>query len=248
MGYGTILTPLLMLIFGFEVLQIVPAVLLAELVTGLLAAFLHHKRGNVNFKPRITEQLNSVGYIEGLRKNLPLHLKIAILLSSCSLAGTVAAVFTAVNIPPFWLKMYIGVLVLSMGVVMLICMNKTFRFSWLKMILLGMVASFNKGISGGGYGPVVTGGQVLSGVESKSAVGITSLTEGITCFTGFLLYLAANSDKLDLRLAPWLCLGSVASVPLAAVTVSRLNERKLKKMIATVTISLGTFTIVKTLM
>ena len=40
MGYGTTLTPLLIL-FGFEPLQVVPAVLLSELVTGLLAGFTH---------------------------------------------------------------------------------------------------------------------------------------------------------------------------------------------------------------
>ncbi|MBA3064617.1 sulfite exporter TauE/SafE family protein, partial [Candidatus Woesearchaeota archaeon] len=49
MGYGTILTPLLLL-FGFNPLQVVPAVLLSELITGLLAGFTHHKAGNVNFK------------------------------------------------------------------------------------------------------------------------------------------------------------------------------------------------------
>ena len=48
MGYGTTLTPVLMLCFGFEPLEIVPAVLLSELVSGLLGAFMHHLNGNVN--------------------------------------------------------------------------------------------------------------------------------------------------------------------------------------------------------
>jgi hypothetical protein len=52
MGYGTTLTPLMMLIFGLEPLQIVPAVLLSELITGLAAGFSHHSFGNVTLAPR----------------------------------------------------------------------------------------------------------------------------------------------------------------------------------------------------
>ena len=48
MGYGTTLTPVLLLA-GFEPLQIVPAVLLSEFVTGLAAGLLHHHEGNIDF-------------------------------------------------------------------------------------------------------------------------------------------------------------------------------------------------------
>ena len=48
MGYGTTLAPLLML-SGFEPLQIVPAVLISELVTGVSAGLLHQCDGNVDF-------------------------------------------------------------------------------------------------------------------------------------------------------------------------------------------------------
>ncbi|MFI4910582.1 MAG: sulfite exporter TauE/SafE family protein [Sedimentisphaeraceae bacterium JB056] len=253
MGYGTTLTPILMLVFGFDVLQIVPAVLLSELLSGLLAAFLHHKHGNVNLKPHtlefneISKQLKSIGYIESFKKNTPLHLKIAILLAVCSIAGTLAAVFIAVNIPQYWLKIYIGGLVLTMGIVVLICMNKSFRFSWSKMTILGIIASFNKGLSGGGYGPVVTSGQVLSGVDGKSAVGITSFAEGLTCFVGVSLYLLSKSQSCDLRLAPWLCIGSLAAVPLSAITVSKVNEKKFKAVIGCFAIAIGAFTLIKTI-
>ncbi|MDD5081165.1 MAG: hypothetical protein PHC58_04125, partial [Candidatus Omnitrophica bacterium] len=42
MGYGTTLTPVL-LIMGYEPLQVVPVVLISELFSGLLAGFLHHR-------------------------------------------------------------------------------------------------------------------------------------------------------------------------------------------------------------
>ena len=73
MGYGTTLTPVL-LIMGYEPLQVVPAVLVSELFSGLLAGALHHKEGNVDFKPKIIDvpeiisELKTLGYIKTIRK------------------------------------------------------------------------------------------------------------------------------------------------------------------------------------
>lgn len=53
MGYGTILTPILLLM-NFQPLEVIPAALLSEFITGLVAGFTHHKIGNVNFKPKST--------------------------------------------------------------------------------------------------------------------------------------------------------------------------------------------------
>jgi uncharacterized membrane protein YfcA len=253
MGYGTTLTPVLLL-YGFAPTKIVTAVLFSELFTGLLASFFHHREGNVNLKPttmdifKIRNMLSPLGYVDNFKKTVPLHLKTALLLAVCSIIGTVAAVFVAVNIPKFWLKLYIGVLVLAMGVVILICLNKNFKFSWLKMITLGMIASFNKGMSGGGYGPVVTGGQILSGVEGKSAVGITSLAEGLTCLVGVIMYAFVSESGFDWKLTLWIIIGAVLSVPLSAKSVKIMNEKKLKLFIALLTIILGAWTIIKTLM
>jgi hypothetical protein len=142
----------------------VPAILLSELVTGLSAAFFHHRLKNADFK---------MGTIDS---------KIAFVMAGCSILGTLAAVHVALNMPRFYIKLYIGILVFSMGVLILFTLDRTFRFSWQKISFLGLLAAFNKGISGGGYGPLVTSGQILSGVQSKNAIGITSLAEGLTCF------------------------------------------------------------------
>jgi uncharacterized membrane protein YfcA len=252
MGYGTTLTPVLLLL-GFSPMQIVPAVLLSELITGLLAGFFHHREGNVNFKPEtadfslIAHQLKALGYIDSFRRGLPLHLRVALLLTICSVVGTVAAVFVVFNIPKFWLKLYIGCLVLSMGTIIIICLNKEFSFSWKKITSLGLIASFNKGMSGGGYGPVVTGGQILSGVEGRCAVGITSLAEGLTCLVGVILYVLVSKDAIDWKLAPIIITGAIFSVPLSAKSVKKIKTRNLKLAIAIITIVLGILTIIKTL-
>jgi len=252
MGYGTTLTPVFLLM-GFSPLQVVPVILLSELFSGLFAGFCHHREGNVDLKPKsayifkIRKMLSPLGYVESFRKTVPMHLKVALLLSVCSIVGTVAAVFVAINIPKFWLKLYIGCLVLVMGLVILICLKRDFRFSWLKIIFLGMIASFNKGMSGGGYGPVVTGGQILSGVEGKSAIGITSLAEGLTCLVGVVTYVLVLKNPLDWKLAPWVVLGALVSVPLSAKSVKWLGTKRIKLAIAVLTIVLGTLTIIKTL-
>jgi len=160
MGYGTTLTPLLLLI-GYDTTQIVPLVLFSEFLTGVSAGILHHEFGNVNFEP-------------GSRS-----LKVALVLAACSIVGTLAAVLIAVSVPKWALKTYIGVLVLAMGISVLLTIGRTFAFSWKKVIGLGLVAAFNKGLSGGGYGPLVTSGQILAGVDGKGAIGAATTVLGI---------------------------------------------------------------------
>ena len=135
-----------------------------------------------------------------------------------------------------------------MGITIIICFNRKFKFSWKKIAGLGLVASFNKGISGGGYGPVVTSGQILSGVEGKSAVGITSLAEGLTCAVGIVTYLLISNNPLDLKLAPFIITGAVLSIPFSVKSVKKITEKRFKLAIAILTIALGTFTLIKTIM
>jgi uncharacterized membrane protein YfcA len=224
MGYGTTLTPILLLL-GYEPTQIVPSVLLSEFLTGILAGVLHQELGNVSFK-------------RGSRA-----LQVALVLAGCSVVGTLVAVFIAVNLPVGILKAYIGVLVLAMGVTILLTMNKTFAFSWKKVVGLGLIAALNKGLSGGGYGPVVCGGQVLTGMGEKEAISITSLAEGLVCIVGVLAYILTGNGVVDWQLSPSLVLGAVLSVPFAAFTVKTMSLRGLRWAIGSAVTGLGIFTL-----
>ncbi len=226
MGYGTTLTPVLLLM-GYNPLQIVPCVLLSELITGLSAAFFHHRFKNSNFK---------LGTID---------LKIAMVMAGCSIFGTLVAVFVALNLPKFYIKLYIGLLVLSMGILILVTLKKKYKFSWKKITSIGVLAAFNKGISGGGYGPLVTSGQILSGVESKNAIGITSLAEGLTCLVGVITYLLFTNHTVDWSLSPSLILGAILSVPIAAYTVKKVKGGSLRMIVGIATLLLGLFTLWK---
>lgn len=227
MGYGTTLTPIL-LAMGYEPIMIVPAVLLSEAITGLLAGLLHQEFGNVNLRP-------------GTR-----DFKIALTLAIPSVIGVLLAVIIAINIPSWLIKLYIGTLVLTMGFIILRKRQSEYPFSWKRIACLGWIAAFNKGISGGGYGPVVTAGQVLSGVRGRNAVGIASLAEGITSIVGLGIYLVSGTS-LSLPLASSLILGAVCSVPISAYIVNRLPQGRLTYIIGGMSTLLGGYTLVKLL-
>jgi len=225
MGYGTSLTPVL-LILGFSPLQIVPAVLFSEFLSGVTAGGLHHKIGNVNLSWKTRAG------------------KIMLIMTACSIVGTVVAVAVALALPKHLVKLYIGVMIVCIGVFILIGNRFMGSFSWIKIIVLGTIAAFNKGISGGGYGPLVTGGQVIVGVPGKKAIGITSLAEGLVCLVGLVLYVSFHG-WFDWSLALPLTLGAMVSVPAATWTVKLLPERALRRSIGYATLFLGGLTLIK---
>jgi uncharacterized membrane protein YfcA len=228
MGYGTTLTPLL-LVMGYEPLEIVPAVLFSEFITGVLAGVFHHEFGNVDLRPGSQD------------------FKVAGMLSALSVVGVFLAVVVAVRLPTWAVKLYVGVLVLAIGLVILKNSKRQAPFSWRRIGVLGFVAAFNKGMSGGGYGPVVAGGQVLAGVRGRTAVGIASLAEGFTSLVGVVFYLASGAP-LSWHLAPSLMLGAVLSVPLAAYVVSRIPTGRLTLLIGGLSTTIGGYTLVRLLL
>lgn len=243
MGYGTTLTPVL-LIIGFLPLEVVPCVLLGQLAGGFVGAFFHHKVGNVNFDFRqdkaIKRRLRGLGYLPR-----SLDSKVVFTLAVCGIIGALVAVFFALNIPTIILKTYIGVMVLGIGVVILIRRNRETNLSWKGLIGIGLISSFNKGASGGGYGPLVTGGQIISGREARSSVGSTTLAEALVCIAAFVGYLAIKGD-IYWTLAAATSIGSIIAAPFAAMTVSKVSASKLKVVIGIVTCLLGVLTLAKT--
>ena len=219
MGFGTILVPIL-LIMGFHPLQVVPVILVSTVVNGFFAAAAHWRLGNVDFT---------------LGKG---SLKIAVVLTLCGIIGTVIAVLLAVSIPELYIDVYIGLVAIAMGLLLIIRRNGEMLFSWARLMGFGMLAAFNKGISGGGYGPLVVSGQILSGVDGKRAVGITSLSEGAVAVIAVALYVLMV-PAMDWGLLPFVLGGSIIAVPFAALTVKRLRTRRLIMAMGGAAISLG---------
>ncbi len=223
MGYGTALSPIL-IIMGFHPLQVVPAVLISQFFTDIAACISHHNCRNVDLK--ISSNDFKIAFVIGLISSL----------------GVVLAVLIALKIPKWLLGFYIGILVSSMGILILATANRPIKLSWGKIFGISFLAAFNKGISGGGYGPLVMGGQVLSGVNPKNAVGITAFSEAFTCLIGFMLYLFLGRT-IDWSLTGWLVISAIPAVPLAAFTVQKINLNRYKKYIGIFITILGIFTL-----
>lgn len=248
MGYGTILTPVL-LSLGFDPLICIPAVLLSQACGGLSASVFHQQFENVSFR-KDSDDLKSVLIIGGF-----------------GVVATIIGAALSLGIPKAALKTYIGLLVLAMGVIML--RNRVLKFSWNKMIAIGLLSAFNKGISGGGYGPVVTGGQILSGYDHRAAIGVTTLAEAPICICGFLTYLIGRTIKecpspvlsmpiaeffqlmfspkmLDWQLMLALIIGSLLVTPFGAFTTRILGKGGLHKAVGLLITVLGCYTLAET--
>ncbi len=225
MGYGTALTPLL-LMAGFDVKDVVPCVLLSEFLTGMTAGMMHHRDGNMD--------LIRDARVRGT----------TLLLAALSGAGAIFAVTVALRVPKEWLIGAIGTIITTMGVVILVTLQRQFRYRASHLLAIGAVAAFNKGLSGGGYGPLVTAGQVVSGISPRQAVGITSLAESVTCLVGLCAYFALHA-RINWQLAMPLAVGALLSVPFATLTVRRMPEKWVRGAVGVVTLGLGILTLIK---
>ena len=225
MGYGTILTPVLLLL-GNDAHDIVPTVLLSELLSGFTAAFFHNEIRNV--------QLGLHG-----RDFWP-----AVILAAGSVAGVSVGVALALNLPKGSLNLGVGLIILASGFFVLLHSRRHIEYRRWKMVALAIVASFNKAVSGGGYGPLVTSGQVLSGVSGKASIGITSFAEAFTCLLAVTLFLA-QGEHLNLILFIPMCAGALLSVPFSVFVISVTREDRLRVIIGAVTMLMGALTLFK---
>ncbi|MHA1555907.1 MAG: sulfite exporter TauE/SafE family protein [Candidatus Heimdallarchaeota archaeon] len=288
MGYGTTLTPVL-LFFVEDFAMIVPAVLLSELIAGIVSATFHIIFKNVKIGKEekakdLTEGLNSDiietrtessitspsditienkhngnGLTDSL-SNLTRDTKVVLILAFFGVLGALASsvisvVYHSSEAFNFGAKIYIGLMVMAMGIVIVVLRNKEQKFSYKKIISLGVIAGFNKGLSGGGYGPITVSGQILAGREGRSAIASTSISESIVCFVGVSAYIVTNLIMMNrgnleitwdyLGWAPYLIVGAVLSAPLAALTTKKLKAKWLKIAVGWGTIALGLFSIIR---
>lgn len=262
-GYGTILVPVL-LAFNVDGALLIPAILFTEIWSGFSSAFLHNYVGNAKFQlkakrkelPKIQENTEVLATDNNPKKNslkskltefyISEDFKIALILSGLGIVGGICAAFLAISVNILVIKIYIGVLVIVVGA--LVTLKIKWKFAWWKISIVGLVAAFNKGLSGGGYGPLISSGQMIVDRNPKQAVASTSLSEAFVCVASLIIYFTANGTRFTpafgyLVLA--LLIGSLASVIPAVLTVKHLKIKNLQPIIGVVTILLGIFTLLK---
>ena len=209
----------------------------------------------------VIEEINlENGSIINRLKNLTTDTKIIFILS---FFGIIAAVFAAViNVIfdynewyNFSVEIYIGLMVLGMGILSLVFRNKQMSFSIKRISGLGAFAGFNKGISGGGYTPITVLGQLLTGREGRNALAATTYSKTAISFIGISAYIlthiiqsvqngiAITWEYLDL--APWLIIGAIIAAPIGALITRKVRNKGLKIALSSITILLGVFCIIR---
>jgi len=218
MGFGTALTPLLLLM-GFDPKQIVPVVMVQQGVAGIVGAFLHREFENVEWR------------LKPVSETVRLWMIIAI-------AGTVAivisitAVYGVFSVAKVWIKLYVAILLLGMGAVSLMQARKIRPYRPMRMVSFAALAGFNKGVGGGGYGPVVTIGGLMSGVPVKSMLAVTAISEGTVSAVAIVVWLAmlTSGVTVDYVLLPSMMLATMFSA-VAAPYMTRVLPEKIWKFV-----------------
>jgi uncharacterized membrane protein YfcA len=143
---------------------------------------------------------------------------------------SVTSVYAFLRPAKVWIKLYVSLLLVVMAVASMIHAGKKRPYRPRRMMLFGALAGFNKGIGGGGYGPVVTVGGMISGVPVKTMMAITALSEGTVCVVsiGVWLALLSTGTVIDFILLPSMILGSMIAAVLAPYAVKVLPEKVMK--------------------
>jgi uncharacterized membrane protein YfcA len=235
MGFGTALAPLLF-VLGFGPLQVVPALLATEATTGLVAGMLHHEFRNIQLSWR---PLNAAT-------------RTLLLIAGLGAAGAVASAtlgYFAVPLPESVIKAYVAVLVLAMGAFTLVhrWLRRPEKYRPRRLVVFAALAGVNKGLGGGGYGPVITLGALVSGIMEKSATAIAALSEGCVAVFGLMAFLAigAAGVEVDFSLVPSLWLGAFPAAVLAPYAVRVMPNRVLRYAIPVYALGVAVLSIVK---
>ena len=229
MMYGTILSPLLIGI-GFPPADVVPALLLSQTIGGLIGTFGHQRFGNASFSRKSKD------------------LKVSIIILSLGILAVIAGALLGVKVNQTFLSLYISILMLIMGIITLLRIR--FKFSWGKILVVGVVSSFNKALSGGGFGPIVTSGQVISGRSGKRSVGATTMSEVEICGASFLAWVIINHKLPHLNLMVALSIGAIFGGILGPYILSKVetSNRTFITIVGILAIASGTYALIKILL
>ncbi|KAH3760891.1 LRR-GTPase of the ROCO family [Pelomyxa schiedti] len=141
----------------------------------------------------------------------------------------------------FAIKLYIAIMVLAMGIIIIFftAIRLIVSYRWWKIAILGVITGFNKGISGGGYGPIA-----ICGRPQKNAIAATSASEAIISLCGIICSLACNAiqgigSKGDYDLVVYLIIGSTLATPFAAYLTRIVRTKVLRYAVGIATSILG---------
>lgn len=235
MGFGTAIAPLL-IAMGYDPLSVVPMLLLVQSFSGMLAGWLHHDIGNVHFsiKPvnketRATVLVATIGIIAAL--------------------FSIYMVYAAIELPASYVETYIGCTVIVMGLIVMLRHRSRWRQTYRerRLFIFALIAGFNKGIGGGGFGPVVILGAIYSGINEKSAVAFTTLAEGVVSLVGALAFvtLMYQGMAVNYELLPSMLTGSFFAAQISPYLVKIIPQNIYRYIVPIYAILIGGFILIR---
>lgn len=235
MGFGTGLTPLLLLM-GYDPLQVTPILLISEAITGLTSGFFHHEFQNTTF---------SFCKLKNAETKITLYIAF---IGCLAIMGSVILTYFALEVPTQYIKTYVAILVLLMGCIGILKMKiRTTTYRPKLLWFLSGLAGFNKGIGAGGYGPVTMMGQLFSGIYEKTATAIVSISEGIVSIVGFTTFILLSSYgvTIDFLLLPSVFSGGFIAAIISPYLVRIIPNKFWKIIIPIYALSIGIYLLAK---
>ncbi len=241
-GLGTVSAPLL-LMMGFSSYQVIPSLVIVAAMSGLVSGWFHHEFENVHYSLErpLNDETKTVLFTGGV--------------GSLMIAFSVFLVHYVIQPPDFVLSMYIAILVIVMGFLGLVRVkegSKKYTYRPKFIVTFAAIAGFNKGVGGGGYGPVLVMGNILSGIYEKTAAALTQTTEGIVSTVGavsfFALALLDPTSRIDFLLLPSMFTGSFFASILAPYILRVLPNKIWKVLIPGYAFIIGIYFIIRLLL
>ncbi len=236
-GLGTVSAPILIMMGYDPALEVVPSLVIVAAMSGLVSGWFHHEFENVNYslKRPLNDETKTVAFTAG----------VGAIMIVCS----TLLVHYFIQPPEIFLNTYIAILVIVMGFLGLVRVkgSKKYRFRPKFIVTFAAIAGFNKGVGGGGYGPVLVMGNILSGIYEKTAAALTQTTEGFVSTVGAITFfaLAFGVGEIDLFLLPSMFTGSFFASILAPYILRVIPNKIWKFLIPSYSFGIGLYFIVR---
>lgn len=221
MGFGVITTSFL-LGFGVAPASASAAVHVAKVVTGAASGISHAMFGNVDRQ-------------------------LAVRLIAAGVIGGALGAFVLVSVDGEFIKPFIAVYLLVMGLLILRRARRTATPTrgHRAVMPLGFVGGLLDAIGGGGWGPIVTSTLIAGGTTARVAVGSVNLAEFAVAVATSVAFFAAIGFGYW-RIIAGLVIGGVVAAPLAAYLSKRISPRPMLTTVGICIVLLSCYTIAET--
>lgn len=102
----------------------------------------------------------------------------------------------------------------------------------------GVLAAFNKALTGGRFGPVTSIGEIISGVNSKLSIATTIYAKSLICMMSFLFWIILQGG-IEIAFALALGIGSALGAVIGPWITYKMKFNKLRSSIGILAIVTG---------